>query len=163
MSNFFTLMRAPENRTLRNTFLGAVAALLVIGGLSLALIQAHDATHKAQMSATQATAAAIQAKAALVEADRAIDCLNNVLGARAAVQAKDVKAQTNFINAARDDAKSFAVLLVDLLESAPSSKSTPDFLAYIKVHATYVEVSEASAKTLADDQAYKDKHPLGKC
>lgn len=166
----FAALRRPENEGLRNLLAAAVAAMLIIGGLSLSLVQSHQAEAHAKKdaassheSAEDAALSAKQSNEALMVANQAIDCLNQVLAERATTTVKDNRAAINLAKATSEEAVSFEVLLKDILFSSPDSKSTPDFLAYVKVHENLIKVSTATSDTLAADQDYRDKHPLGHC
>lgn len=146
-----TEQAAPNTTQLarRLVFAVVVLALMLIGTVVYTRVATDRANTRTSHTAT--------------DSKHIAECVNSLLGARGPLTAKDNAAQTDFLIAFRDDAKAFQVLLTDLLTSAPSSKSTPDFLAYIKTHAHLVAVSAASSSTLTDDQMTRNATPLGKC
>lgn len=142
---------APNTAKLARRLVAAVIVLcLVVVGLS---VYTRWATADANGRA---------AKAAM-QAQHAIDCLNDTLAARAPTTASDNAEHVEFQNAFTDDSIAFGVLLTDILTNAPSSKSTPDFLAYIKVHDRLIAVSKSVSTILQTNQDYRDANPLGAC
>ena len=65
------------------------------------------------------------------------------------------RCRTEIYSAQSADAKAFGLLLTDMLIAAPSSRSTPDFLAYIKVHTAFINTN-STYTTLQKDQDYRD-------
>lgn len=135
----------------------SVITLLVLVG---ALVYTNIRTNTALTQSRHATASA---NAATMRANHAIACLNATLGSRAPETAADNAAELSFLAAEKADATAFGGLLTDILVSAPATKSTPDFLAYIKVHTALINTANAAYKTLQSDQAYRAAHPLGLC
>lgn len=141
-------------------FAVTVVIIVLAAGLGVSYFHGSSAIDKANAAAHRAKTVAIKAKAAAADANRAIDCLNNVLADRNGPGKRDNAAQSAFANEAKRWVRSLNVLFT-------VKPNTPQAAAAVKAFkdesVTFQIVITSLARILAADQKIRDANQLGKC